>query len=151
MNRQRANLVTLVSLITLVITPAAVAKIYKCDGPDGPVYSDRECGPDAANVELLESSGLSGVSEQDKSTLAEKKLERELEREQTRNRNQQESEVNYQNNTYTTENPGRWVRDGNRLRNRDNANTLPAKPLPAKPLPDKPLPVTLPAIPRKKR
>jgi hypothetical protein len=146
MNRQRINLVTLVTLVALVITPAAVAQIYKCDGPNGPIYSDKECGPDAANVELLESSGLSGVSEQDKSALAEKKLERELEREQNRSRNQQGTVVNNQNSTYTTENPGRWVQGRDRLRDRDNANTLPAKPLP-----DKPLPVTLPAIPRKKR
>ena len=47
----------------LAITPAAVAQIYKCDGPDGPIYSDRKCGLDAANVELKESSGLSGVNE----------------------------------------------------------------------------------------
>lgn len=142
----RTSLVTLVTLATLVITSAAVARIYKCDGPDGPIYSDKECGPDAANVEILESSGLSGVTEQDKSALAEKKLERKLEREQARSRNEQGTVVNNQNNTYTTENPGRWVRGRNRPRDRDNANTLPAKPLPAT-LPAKPRP----AIPRKKR
>ena len=84
MNRHRASLITLVALAALAITPAAVAQIYKCDGPDGPIYSDRKCGADAANVELLESSGLSGVTEQDKANLAEKKLEREQEREQAR-------------------------------------------------------------------
>jgi len=149
MNRQRNNLVTLVTLVALVITPAAVAQIYKCDGPDGPIYSDKECGPDAANVDVLESSGLSGVTEQDKNALAEKKLEREQAREQAQSRNQQGTVVNNQNNTYNTENPGRWVRGRNRPRDRDNANTLPAKSLP-----DKPLPATLPAnqrpaIPRK--
>jgi len=77
MNRHRFSLIILATLITLFITPAGVAKIYKCNGPDGPIYSDQECGQDAANVELLETSGLSGVSEQDKSDLAEKKLERE--------------------------------------------------------------------------
>ncbi len=145
MNRRRTSLFTLMILITLVITPAAVAEIYKCEGPDGPIYSDKKCGSDATNVELTESSGLSGVTEQDKTDLAEKKLEREQEREQARSRNQQSSVVNNQNNVYTTEDPGYWVRDGNRLRDRVNANTLPAKPPPAKPQP-----ATLPAKPRKK-
>ena len=77
MNRHRTSLFTLITLIALVITPVAVAEIFKCNGPDGPIYSDRDCGQDAENVELLDTSGLSGVSEQDKSDLAEKKLERE--------------------------------------------------------------------------
>jgi hypothetical protein len=146
MNCHRASLFT---LIILVITPAAVAEIYKCDGPDGPIYSDKKCGSDAANVELLESSGLSGVTEQDKANLAEKKLEREQEREQARSRNQKGSEVNNQNNVYTTEDPGYWVRDGDRLRNLDKANILPGKTQPTTP-PTEPRPVTLPAKPRKK-
>jgi hypothetical protein len=129
----RTSLITLVTLAMLVITPVAVAKIYKCDGPDGPVYSDRKCGPDAANVEVRESSGLSGVTEQDKNALAEKKLEREQAREQAQSRNQQGTVVNNQNNTYAPESPGRWVRGRNRPRGRDNINTLPAKPLPATP------------------
>ena len=149
MNRHRASLITLVTLVTLVITPAAVAEIYKCDGPDGPIYSDKECGSDAANVELPESSGLSGVSEQDKADLAEKKQEREQEREQAQSRNQQDNVVNNQNNVYTTEDPGYWVRDGDRLRNLNKAKILPGKTLPATP-PTKPRPVTLPAKPRKK-
>jgi len=66
MNRHRTSLFTLITLMALVITPAVVAEIYKCDGPDGPIYSDKKCGSDAVNVELLESSGLSGVTEQDK-------------------------------------------------------------------------------------
>ena len=57
MKRHRISLFTLITLITLVITPAAVAEIYKCDGPDGPIFSDKKCGLDAANVELPESSG----------------------------------------------------------------------------------------------
>jgi hypothetical protein len=149
MNRHRTSLFTLITLITLVITPAAVAEIYKCDGPDGPIYSDKKCGSDAANVELPESSGLSGVSEQDKADLAEKKQERELEREQAQSRNQQDNVVNNQNNVYTTEDPGYWVRDGDRLRNLDKAKILPGKTLPATP-PTEPRPVTLPAKPRKK-
>ena len=154
MNRHRTSLFTLITLITLVITPAAVAEIYKCDGPDGPIFSDKKCGSDAANVEVLESSGLSGVTEQDKAALAEKKLEREQEREQARSRNQQGSVVNNQNDVYTTEDPGYWVRDGDRLRNLDKANILPGKTQPTTP-PTEQRPVTLPAntrpaIPRKK-
>jgi len=149
MKSQRISFLTLGTLATLVITSAAVAQIYKCDGPDGPIYSDKECGSDAANVELPESSGLSGVSEQDKADLAEKKLERELEREQARSQNQQDSAVNNQNNDYPTEDPGYWVRDGDRLRNLDKENILPGKTQPTNP-PTKPRPVTLPAKTRKK-
>ena len=150
MNRQRINLVILVTLVALVITPAAVAQIYKCDGPNGPIYSDKECGLDAANVEVLESSGLSGVTEQDINALAEKKLEREQAREQAQSRNQQGTVVNNQNNVYTTEDPGYGVQDGNRLRDRDNTNILPGKTRPTTP-PTEPRPVTLPAKTPKKR
>jgi hypothetical protein len=129
MNIKRISLVTLVTLTTLVITPAAVAKIYKCDGPDGPIYTDRECGPDAEDVELLESSGLSGVSEKDKSALAEKKLERE----QAQSRNQRGTVVNNQYSTYTTESAGRSVRGRNRPVDRDKPITLPARPRPVTP------------------
>ena len=129
MKRKRGSLITLVTLLTLIITPAAVAQIYKCDGPDGPVYSDKKCGPDAANVEVRESSGLSGVTEQDKVNLAEKKLERE----QARSQNQQGSAVINHSNSYTTESPGRWVRGRNLPRGRDKPSTLPAKPRPAIP------------------
>ena len=148
MNRHRTSLFTLIILITLVITPAAVAEIYKCDGPDGPIYSDKKCGSDAANVEVLESSGMSGVSEQDKADLAEKKQERELEREKAQSRNQQVNEVNNQNNVYT-EDSGYWGRDGDRLRNLDKGNLLPGKTPPTA-TPTEPRPVTLPAKPRKK-
>ena len=140
MNRHRASLITLVTLAALAITPATVAEIYKCDGPDGPIYSDRKCGSDAANVELQESSGLSGVSEQDKADLAEKKLERE----QARSQNQQGSVVNSQNNVYPTEDPGYWARDGYRLRNLDKAKILPGRTRPTTPT-TQPRPVTLPA------
>jgi hypothetical protein len=150
MNRHRANLITLVTLATLAITPATVAQVYKCDGPDGPVYSDRKCGSEAVNVELQESSGLSGVSEQDMSDLAEKKREREKNREQAESQNQQGSELNNQTNVYTMEDPGYWDRDGIRLRDRGNADILPDKTRPATP-PTEPRPVTLPANTPKKR
>ena len=150
MNRYRISLFTLITLVSLVITPAIAAEIYKCDGPDGPIYSDKKCGPDAANVEVLESSGMSGVSEQDKADLAEKKKEREQEQELAREQaqNQKGSEVNNQNNVYT-EDPGYWGRDGDRLRNLDKANILPGKTPPTTP-PTEPRPVTLPAkLPKK--
>ena len=155
MNRHKTSLFTLITLFTLVITPTAVAEVYKCDGPDGPIYSDKKCGSDAANVELSESSGLSGVSEQDKADLAEKKQEREQEREQARSQNQQGTVVNDQSNGYTTEDPGYWARDGDRLRNLDKEKILPGKTQPTTP-PTEPQPVTLPAnmkpvIPPKKR
>ena len=126
MIRHRAILIT---LATLVFTPAAVAQIYKCDGPDGPVYSDKKCGPDAANVNVLESSGLSGVTEQRMSALNAPRSCPE----QARSRNQQGSVVNNQSNTYTTESPGRWVQGRNLPRYRDKPGTLPVKPRPATP------------------
>ena len=129
MNINRIRLITLFTLVTLVITPSAFAKIYKCDGPDGPIYTDRECGPNAEDVELLESSGLSGVSEEDKSVLADKKLERE----QARSQNQRSTTVNSQNNTYVTESAGRWVRGRNRPLDRERPSNLPVKPRPVTP------------------
>ena len=149
MKSYRISFLALVTLVTLAITPAVVAQIYKCDGPDGPIYSDKECGSEAAKVEITQSSGLSGVSEEDKKALSEKKLEREQEREQSRSQSQQGSVVNNQNNVYHTEDPGYWVRDGDRLRNLDKENILQSKTQPTTP-PTKPRPVTLPAKPRKK-
>jgi len=129
----RTSLATLVTLAALVISPAAIAQIYKCDGPNGPIYSDRECGPDAANVQVRESSGLSGVSEKDKSALAAKKLERE----QAQGQNQQRTVTNDQSSSYTTESPGRWDYGRNRLRDRDNSSIA--------------VPVKRPAAPRRRR
>ena len=103
-----------------------------------------KCGSEAVNVELPESSGLSGVSEQDKADLAEKKQEREQERELARSQSQQGSVVNSQNDVYTTEDPGYWGRDGDRLRNLDKGNILPGKTPPTA-IPTEPRPVTLPA------
>ena len=150
MNCHRVHLITLVTLATLTITPATVAEVYKCEGPDGPIYSDRKCGPEAANVELQQSSGLSGVTEQDISDLAERKREREKKHEQARSKNQQSSVPNQQVEVYTVEDPGYWDTDANRLRKRDNPNILPDRPQPATP-PTEPQPVTLPAKTRKKQ
>ena len=60
------------ALIVLSNASVAMAQIYKCDGPDGPIYSDQKCAPSAATVELSESAGLTGVSDEELSELAEK-------------------------------------------------------------------------------
>jgi hypothetical protein len=60
------------ALIALAMTPIALAEVYKCDGPDGPIYSDRECESGASIVELSDTSGLSGVDDKTKTNLAEK-------------------------------------------------------------------------------
>lgn len=66
----------LVVLISVAIAPLATAEIFKCDGPDGPIYSDMECGPSAASVDIPETSGLSGISEESKGEVAAKNAER---------------------------------------------------------------------------
>jgi len=99
MNRRRT---ILVALITLTITPIAAADIYKCNGPDGPVFTDWECGPDATNVELPDSSGLVGITDETKAELAEKKASRE----KARNRVKNTTVINNQYNTINT--PPTW-------------------------------------------
>lgn len=94
-------------IASLLISPMAIAKIYKCDGPDGPVFSDRECGPGAATVELADTSGLSGVSDETKADLARKKAERAEARASSNNT---PAVNNYQFTTINTEPAGRWLR-----------------------------------------
>lgn len=94
MNMHNCKII-LATLISLAITPMAAADIFKCNGPDGPVYTDRECGPDATNVELSDSSGLGGITEETKAVLAEKKASREKARNQVKN-------TTVINNQYTT-------------------------------------------------
>ncbi len=96
----------LIALASLLISPMAIAEIYKCDGPDGPVYTDRECGPDAASVELAETSGLSGVSDETKADLARKKADRA----EAKANNSPSPVNNYQFTTINTEPAGRWLR-----------------------------------------
>jgi len=107
--------IVLVALIALAITSMAAAQIYKCDGPDGLVFSDRKCGINATNVELSESSGLGGVSDEIKVELAKKKADRE----QARNRNNDGALFDNRNSPSATEPAGRWVRDPRRLKDRD--------------------------------
>jgi len=96
----------LIILIALAFTPVVSAQIFKCDGPDGPVYTDRECGPDATNVELSDTSGVSGVSDETKAELAQKKADRE----KSRNLDNNATFNNNQYNTLSTEPAGRWTR-----------------------------------------
>ena len=106
MNRYKLVLIT---LAILAISPLATAQIYKCDGPDGPIYTDRKCGPDAKSVELLDSSGLSGVSDETKAELAARKAEREQAREESRKRGDNRTVINNQYTTVNTEPVGRWL------------------------------------------
>ena len=101
----------LVVLISVAITPLATAQIYKCDGPDGPIYSDSECGPGATNVEIEDTSGLSGVSDETKTELAVKKEERE----EVSTRKNEAVENVPENNTVISGQAGEWEGDPDRL------------------------------------
>ena len=112
MNNRRTALVV---LMALAITPMATAQIYKCDGPDGPVYSDRECGADATHVELSTTPGVSsGVYDEAIVELAEKKAGRE----QAHNSNIDHTDFSNLNSAGTTEPAGRWVRNPQQIKNR---------------------------------
>ena len=128
MNRYRRVLVTLMALI---FTPVVSAQIYKCDGPDGPVYTDRECGPDAASVEISESSGLSGVSDETKAELAKRRADRELARAEDRKLKSNRTVINNQYTTINTEPTGRWL-------NRPYWGSKPEKPKPPEVTPRSP-------------
>ena len=106
MNRYKLALMT---LIILAISPLATAQIYKCDGPDGPIFTDRKCGPDAKSVEVSDSSGLSGVTDETKAELAARKAEREQAREENRKRGNNKTVINNQYTTVNTEPAGRWL------------------------------------------
>ena len=118
MNNRRTALVV---LMALAITPMATAQIYKCDGPDGPVYSDRECGADATHVELSTTPGVSsGIYDEAIVELAEKKAGREQARnsKQALNSNIDHTDFNNLNSAGTTEPAGRWVRNPQQIKNR---------------------------------
>jgi hypothetical protein len=126
----------MVALITMSFAPMAAAEIFRCDGPEGPIFSDEKCGSDSAIVNIEESAGLTGVTDQTKSDLAEKKLEREQDRNQSGDR----AVNSYGSNSSTTEANGRWVRGQGQLKNRIDSGV-------ATPLPNKPAPAT----PRRRR
>jgi hypothetical protein len=103
------------ALIVLSNASVAMAQIYKCDGPDGPIYSDRECAPSAATVELSESAGLTGISDEELSELAEKKSDRD----QARNRNTEGTVIENQSTIdLTTYNDERRVPERDQLKHR---------------------------------
>ena len=121
----------LVTLILLANASVAMAQIYKCDGPEGPVYSDTECGPNAATVELSESAGLTGISDEELSELAEKKSDRD----QARNRNTEGTVIENQSTIdLTTYNDGRRVRGRDQLKQRIDSG-VPAQLPAAQPRP----------------
>ena len=122
------------TLIMLAISPLATAQIYKCDSPDGPIYTDRKCGPDATSVEVADTSGLSGVTDETKAELAARKAEREQAREERRQRGNNETVINNQYTTVNTQPYGGWLNPYWRPR--------PEKPKPPVVKP-KPLPSTL--------
>ena len=106
MNRYK---IIFIALTILAFTPMATAEIYKCDGPDGPIFSDQKCGPDAANVILSDSSGLTGVSDETKAELAARKAQREQAREEARKLDNNRTVINNQYTTINTEPAGRWL------------------------------------------
>ena len=95
----------LATLMALAISPVAIAEVYKCDGPDGPVYTDRECAPGAEQMEFAKTSGVSGVSDETKADLARKKTEREQNR---TSRSSNTPAANYQTQSTANEVDGRW-------------------------------------------
>lgn len=65
-----------VALVTL--SSAAHAEIYRCNGPDGPIFSDQKCGPNATTVQMTVTSGIDGgVPDDVKAELARKKAARQ--------------------------------------------------------------------------
>jgi len=74
-------------LITLLLTAAsAEAQIFRCETPDGLIFSDSPCSAEAevVNVDNVSAGISGGPSEEVKAELAEKKAQRAEEREQAR-------------------------------------------------------------------
>ena len=65
-------------MILWAVPMLGAAQIYRCDTPEGVVFSDRECGEEAEVVELTEeTAGISvGPSEEVRERLEEQKQER---------------------------------------------------------------------------
>lgn len=131
--------IILVTMVALAISPLATARIYKCDGPDGPIYSDQDCGPGAANVELSNTAGLGGITDEDKAELARKKAARD----EGRSSNSGGTAVNNQFNNANTEAAGRWARRPYKKPGRDVSRD--PRPKPGRDVSRDPRPVTLPA------
>jgi hypothetical protein len=130
---KRSFIVTITPML-LAVASAAQAEVYKCDGPNGPVFSDYKCGSDATTVEFEETSGISGVSDEVKADLARKKEQREkAESELEPNPNANPS---YQFNTINTEPAGYWYPGSYWLPGNRPPHVRP--PRPPQPPPEKP-------------
>lgn len=71
-------------VLLVLIAPLAQAQIYKCEGAEGPVYSDRPCSDQAEIVTVRDSSsGIApGPSDEAKQYLADKRDQRASDRAQ---------------------------------------------------------------------
>jgi hypothetical protein len=71
-------------ILLLLAAPLAQAEIYRCDSPDGPVFSDKPCGDQAEIITVQDSSaGINtGPSEETRAYLAQKRDERAQARKQ---------------------------------------------------------------------
>ena len=47
--------------IALLLPALATAEVYKCDGPDGPVFSDVACGSGAEQIDVGDALATSGL------------------------------------------------------------------------------------------
>ena len=124
--------IILIALTLMAFSPWAVAETYRCDGPDGPIFSDQKCGPDAASVELADTSGLTGVTDEIKAELAQKKADREREREEIRKLDNNRTVINNQYTTVNTQPYGNWLYPYRRPKpEKPKPPVLKPKPLPS--------------------
>ena len=125
-----------VILMSLAFTSVANAEIYKCNGPDGPVFSDTKCGPEAKSVEIeTTSAGLGGVYDDAIAQVAKDRKQRAAEREAARKQKADTPVILNEYNTYNTQPDAYWlnrpyIRPGYRPGNRPGQRPKP-KPLPA--------------------
>ncbi len=96
-------------LVLLATAPAASAQIYKCNGPAGPIFTDKVCGPEATKVEIEETSGLGGVYDETIAELAKDKAQREAERTAANRLKANPTVINNQFTTVNTEPAGYWL------------------------------------------
>jgi len=125
---------TLIALIALAITPVANAQIYKCDGPDGPIFSDQKCGPGATTVDVSVSSGLGGISDETKNELAAKRADREKARKNNNNGTTSKNQNSALSTDYVENGQwvnGQWIRRPIRRPGRDGSGAPKPVQLPA--------------------
>ena len=95
-------------LVALTGTSVGVADIYKCDGPDGPIFTDQVCGPEATTIQHEETSGLGGVYDDAKAEQERNRAQRQAEREAANNLKTNPTVINNQFSTFNTEPAGYW-------------------------------------------